>query len=259
MRTWYNVEVSNLEKFERSRREYLSISKDGKTRFVPAGTGAYYRSGKNESGSLVDMSDIREGLNSLGDLQDVEFPDALGGVAHLLVAADELPPLTVLLPVDVSPDPEACLPVENQQWAKPKGGLWTAPQVGAKSSSWVEWCRSEDFQPKDTPVMALWGVTPPADVTILRVSSLDEGRDVVDVFSEAETDGISKFYALIDYEGLRESGVDAIWLTEEAALEARREFFSSDVVPFNLWDCETVLWLNTPPETTFEKLGDVNL
>jgi hypothetical protein len=233
-------------------------------RSLPSGTPMDLLAGRRSADGVSQLADLPEpdwdDLAAFDDCDDDPTGlSRLWPVTHLLVSGGELPELTVLLPAEAIPDPVAVAPVANDQWAKPKGGLWTAPRTGDTESAWTRWCADNDHQPKGAEQMTLWSMSVPDDVVVVKVSDPVGAKDLHTAFHEDATDGISRMYALIDYEGLAAAGVDAIWLTEDAARAASGNVFTTNPTPFNLWDCETVLWLRPPATTSFTRLGDMKL
>lgn len=129
--------------------------------------------------------------------------------------------------------PELFVPIKNEPWVKPVGGLWTSP-VNSEYG-WKDWCEAEEFADcKEEDSFCV---------------KLKEGARVLIIDSLASTDSLPKITrkwgVYLDFETLTRS-CDAIWLTTEGQWATRL------TRPFNLygWDCESVLIMN--PDSVYE-------
>ncbi len=123
--------------------------------------------------------------------------------------------------------PEKFEAVTNKTFIKPSGGLWASP-VDSKFG-WADWCRQESF----------------GDLTSSFEFSYTGNILIIDTVTDLEDMLWFKpeplhWIEIPDFEAIRETGIDAIWLTESGQWATRL----SD--PRNLygWDCESVLILN---------------
>jgi hypothetical protein len=128
-------------------------------------------------------------------------------------------------------DPNKFIPIKNQGWVKPMGGLWTSP---VKSDyGWKDWCTIEEFRECD--INNSFTVYLKEDSKILIIDSYDD-------LSKIPTIELSGNYfdkLLPDFEKLSLM-YDTIWLTTNGQYKTR------NTKPLNLygWDCESVLILN---------------
>jgi len=127
-------------------------------------------------------------------------------------------------------NPELILPIENNNWTKPCGGLWTSPINS--NWGWKDWCERENFREcskENSFTLKLydWAKT----CVINSVSDLKH------------LPYYSKSYGKINMRYLNFEKIakkyDTIWLTEKGL---EKTMWSNP----NLygWDCETVLILN---------------
>lgn len=123
-------------------------------------------------------------------------------------------------------------PVKNAPYCnKPNGGLWASP-INSKYG-WKDWCIIEEFGNLSnsfefTIIGNIFKITNQNSINQLPLVS--EGiHDYHTVLVSALYNG-----QLVDFEAVDNSGIDAIWLTEEAV--CCKEFYG--------WDCESVLILN---------------
>lgn len=119
--------------------------------------------------------------------------------------------------------PEFMLEIKNNDWVKPKGGLWTSP---IKSDyGWFDWCKSNDFRTKQLE----------SSFNI----KLRKGSKIAIIDSIDDLIKLPKAGNYLDFE-IISNKFDAIWLTVKGQAETRHS------KPFNLygWDCESVLVTN---------------
>jgi len=115
---------------------------------------------------------------------------------------------------------------------KPLGGLWTSPYHS--KYSWKHWCKAENSH------NSLKGYTRIL-ITITEDNMLiiDKEEDLKK-FPMIQPPNPSYPYHYINFEKLKEDGIDSIYLTEEGVWETR----FSHPISFYPWDCETVLIMN---------------
>jgi hypothetical protein len=124
-------------------------------------------------------------------------------------------------------------------WVKPRpGGFWTSSLLDDGTSSWLQWCLTEDF---GGPAFDLWELDP------------DPGATVYTIDSYADLQALAKrFPPVCDHlrpcrEWSMGSGLswrrvaeayDAVRVTEEGQWATRLS------MPLNLygWDCEATIW-----------------
>lgn len=129
-------------------------------------------------------------------------------------------------------NPTLVSPIANDNWCKPKGGLWTSP-VNSKWG-WKDWCECENF--RDCDESNCFKLVLNADARIFVIDSLNNLKNapLVDL-------KIGEHYQrqYLDFE-LLATKYDAIWLTEKGLNETHLSH------PLNLygWDCESVLIMN---------------
>jgi hypothetical protein len=125
--------------------------------------------------------------------------------------------------------PERYLPVRNGE-IKPKGGLWSSP-VGAEYG-WRWWCEEADYHVDLLDQFFTFWIKG----RVLKIDSVDEMMRM----PWKPVDDRYPSLTRPDFERMRYSGIDAIWLTSNGERETRLS------VPHNLygWDCETVYVMN---------------
>lgn len=144
-------------------------------------------------------------------------------------------------------------------WYKPKGGIWTSP-VESKYG-WDRWCQDENFGNIDelTKVEMVIDVDDVNDVNDVDESGNKKNLIVIDKEEDLNKllwtfrPGVREFaekYDLkipfgmeyfIDFEKMKENGIDAIWLTEKGQRKTRSPMCSKNL---HGWDCETILIMN---------------
>lgn len=139
--------------------------------------------------------------------------------------------------------------IKNEfMWCKPKGGIWTSP-VESKYG-WDKWCQDERFC--DTNKLIKIEIVIDVDesenkknlIIIDKLEDLNKllwipnpiVRDMVERFGFKNLPGME----YIDFEKMKENGIDAIWLTEKGQRKTR-PLYSKNL---HGWDCETILLLN---------------
>ncbi len=127
--------------------------------------------------------------------------------------------------------PEMFEPIKNNNWEKPKGGLWTSPK---KSKwGWKDWCKAENYMEcldENSFILKLND-----NAKILKIDNLEDFKNAPLV--PALKNPFQCYY--LDFEEIAKS-YDAIWITDTAVFSLRmnREF------SLYSWDCESVLILN---------------
>lgn len=144
--------------------------------------------------------------------------------------------------------PEKFRPVSNSKYMpKPEaGGLWTATITDVDytgeiiSTSWLDWCRSEEFgRGRYTHHLE---IRPTPRAQVLRIDSLADLRALHEEYGFLPDERFPAFAAVLDWERMASDGVDAVWLTDRGQYRTR---FPDDGGPsFYGWDTESVLWLN---------------
>ena len=148
-----------------------------------------------------------------------------------ICSEEKLAELTVIHFGNTVYKPKKFLPIKNENWVKPKGGLWTSP-VNSKEG-WKNWCHSEEFRVcKESNSFKLKFFN---NTKILIIETLDDLKNLLRTHSN-----FSGFKSYIDYEKLVNDGIDAIWLTAEGQWDTRL----SHPVDLYGWDCETVFIMN---------------
>ena len=125
-------------------------------------------------------------------------------------------------------DRKKFIPIKNERFVKPKGGLWASP-VKSKFG-WLEWCTREEFRAEHYKAKSFtfWYSG--------NVFTIDSLKDSLHMPWKKDYD----ILYFIDFEYMQSVGVDAVHLTLKGEYETR---FS---MPRSLygWDCESVLILN---------------
>lgn len=120
-------------------------------------------------------------------------------------------------------------PIKNDNWCKPRGGLWTS-LINSKLG-WKQWCLSEDFEIDKLSTHFLISYTG----NTLKIDSLEDAKKMI-----WEQHKQSYFTIIPDFEQMQKEGIDAIWLTPQGESETR---FNSEYSLYG-WDCESVLVMN---------------
>lgn len=141
------------------------------------------------------------------------------------------------------PVKELMQPVQNAQFVKANGGLWTSTYKNGKSD-WINWCESNNFWTTDNQTKWLLSVN--KNARVLKIDTRD------DLFSAYKKYGISLLggdFELAGYKiGITDLGIldyekiardyDGVWLTQEGQWATR---FSSPISLYG-WDCECTHW-----------------
>lgn len=127
--------------------------------------------------------------------------------------------------------------VKNNAIRKPDGGLWTSP--AGSEWGWREWSMHNGYRlERLDKFFEVWIKG--------RIYKIDTVEDMLSMPWVA-MDSSYAYLKSPDYEFMRSSGIDAIWLTVNGERGTRLSF------PHNLygWDCETVYIMN--PDIILEK------
>ncbi len=138
--------------------------------------------------------------------------------------------LTVIHYGDKEYVPGKFIEIKNDDWIKPRFGLWTSPVDS--EYGWKNWCsdnefrechESNSFKLKFKPHAKIVLVDSVDDLLLLpvRASNIYTGRNTIDFNFLAQT-------------------CDAMWLTDKGERQTRY----SDPISLYGWDCETVLIFN---------------
>ena len=122
--------------------------------------------------------------------------------------------------------------IENL-WVKPKGGIYASP-MNCKES-WAAWCRTENFGLSPHKVYLLVDIS--KAITIDQVSDLGK-------LAWTKLPRSWGLQEIPDYETMRDSGVEVIYLTAAGQWATRfADIDSGMVLGHNLygWDCECLL------------------
>jgi len=134
--------------------------------------------------------------------------------------------------------PHLINPIKNDNWVKPKGGLWTSPINS--NWGWKDWCESENF--RDCNEANSFKLKFKNDAKIMLIDSL---KDLLNLPKRIIDYGNNCKREYPDFE-LLATICDAIWLTEKGQNETHLSYPNS----LYGWDCESVLILN--PECCYE-------
>lgn len=134
---------------------------------------------------------------------------------------------------------------KNDMPNKPSDALWTAPgrvaADGTVKTGWTDWMAREGLtfdspypDTSETPPFdpsILHAVRPQPGAAIIRIAHTDHARALAQAFPADEGAGIQS----VSWTAIRETGVDAVMLTESA----------TSVREFSGWDASSVAWLRT--------------
>jgi hypothetical protein len=121
--------------------------------------------------------------------------------------------------------------IKNDNWAKPRGGLWTSP-INSKYG-WKDWNESEQFMACDIENSFIIELS--NDCKILKI---DSKIDLLKLPTYSKENSV-----YLDYEAIT-TKYDAIWLTANGENETRYCGMFDNNAKMYGWDCETVLILN---------------
>ncbi len=126
-------------------------------------------------------------------------------------------------------DPKKFRKVENMNFVKPKGGLWTSPVDS--EFGWKDWCVAEDFRSCNKE-------------NSFKVRFKDDAKvAIIDTYEDMDKLPLQddRFHSILmpNFESLA-IDIDAIWMTAEGQWATRMSH------PKSLygWDCESVLIMN---------------
>lgn len=134
--------------------------------------------------------------------------------------------------------PKLFKPIVNRpSFVKPCGGLWASP-VDAEFG-WIDWCKVEDFHPERLAVSFEFELAPSANVFVV-----DSMTDLQRFPHQLERLG-QYLYQYPDFEKARNTGIDAVYLTDKGQCETRFGGYLENEKHMDLygWDCESVLVL----------------
>lgn len=129
-------------------------------------------------------------------------------------------------------NPEKVGKIVNENWVKPKGGLWTSPIDS--TWGWKDWCEMKNF--RECNEANSFRLQFKHDAKILVIDSLEDLKKLPKQ-NVVITYKYQKEY--LDFELLAKK-YDAIWLTETGQHETHLSY-QTDLYG---WDCESVLILN---------------
>jgi hypothetical protein len=113
--------------------------------------------------------------------------------------------------------------------SKPNGGLW-ASAVDA-TWGWKDWCERENFQRHNLKTSFSFHLAPAANVLVI------DNVNCLEVLPRLECGEFSHdLWVSLDFEKLRDSGVDAIELVLSADQRLYWQLYG--------WDCDSILIMN---------------
>jgi len=125
--------------------------------------------------------------------------------------------------------PNKIKPIKNDNWCKPRGGLWCSPTNS--NWGWKDWCKIEHFRDCDERNSFKLKFKP--NSKIILINSLSDLINLPKVESEYDCLKHPDFELLATL-------CDVIWLTEIGQNETHLSYPNS----LYGWDCESVLILN---------------
>lgn len=135
-------------------------------------------------------------------------------------------------------EPEYFSPIQNEDnWAKPTGGLW-ASDVDALFS-WKEWCECEDYEYCN--LTKSFSFTLREDANVLHIHSIEDLKDLPTLPTNIER---YSFKTYLDFEKLLESGIDAIEVYIQEDRMSGRSFENTLYWKLYGWDCDSILVMN---------------
>ena len=135
-------------------------------------------------------------------------------------------------------NPKKFTRIQNENWVKPKGGLWTSP-INSEWA-WKHWCESEQFRECDEQNSFVVELNDNANILV--IDSLNDLKKIP---------MIRWFKDYPDFETIA-GQYDAIWLTAKG----QNETHLSHPLSLYGWDCESVLILH--PDCITERVGVLN-
>lgn len=131
--------------------------------------------------------------------------------------------------------PEAVLPITNDYWNKPKGGLWTSP-IKSKYG-WKDWNADSGYINCDVEDSFTLQLRQGSKVVV--VNSLE------DYISLPKRNDVFLNEKLINFEELSKE-FDAFWLTESGLnTTATINYYKNNGMMLYGWDCETIVIFNS--------------
>jgi hypothetical protein len=128
--------------------------------------------------------------------------------------------------------PQTVKPIVNDNWVKPKGGLWTSPVDSVWG--WKDWCEMENFRKCDEDNSFKLQFKMSAKILVI-----DGLNDLVKLPKQDVVITYKYQKQYLDFELLSKE-YDAIWLTETG----QNETHMSHPMDLYGWDCESVLIMN---------------
>lgn len=121
-------------------------------------------------------------------------------------------------------NPDLVKPIQNYHKAKPSGGFWGSP-VDAKYG-WSKWCKDEDFKDYEDDNFFTF--------------TLSDNAKVIHIRTVEDVDNLPRIsnlkWKFIDFEYMREEGVDAIELHLSECYDLYFAMYG--------WDCDSILVMN---------------
>lgn len=127
-------------------------------------------------------------------------------------------------------DDELWQSIQNEQWVKPRGGLWSSPVDS--TYGWKQWCKDEGFRKYRADNHFIFELMPASK--ILTINSLEDLQAALKKYRQT---GSHHLHSYLDYAKIA-INYDAIHLTEEGQIKTRYTHPN-----LYAWDCETVLIL----------------
>lgn len=131
--------------------------------------------------------------------------------------------------------------IENDNFVKPKGGIWVSPIKEDNSNGWKEWCEEENFAGLNKYQVIF-------NIDLKDVIIIDSYDDLKKLKWKKIHPEVS--YSYPDFEKIKGCGVCGIYLTERGQWETRLSR------PLNLygWDCESILIINERCIISYEQI-----
>lgn len=134
------------------------------------------------------------------------------------------------------PSLELFKPIENRDFVKPSGGLWTSTYDSRYGSAWVEWCKQERFGFGENGYFPSWIVHPVAVSSLLVIDSYEDLEGAAKYYRRKDRPQIGSMTSL-NFEEMAKD-FDGMRLTAKGQAETRL------TMPESLygWDCESTVW-----------------
>ena len=119
--------------------------------------------------------------------------------------------------------------IRNQCFVKPEGGLW-ASDVNAEYG-WKKWCENENFRECSEDNAFYFELA--AGEKILHIRKVEDLKDL----PKTQIPGLARMTTnFLDFEAIKESGIDAIELHLSEDYRLYWELYG--------WDCDSILIMN---------------